>query len=164
MKRQISIIVVLLILFLTKKTYSQLPVVPLADQQTLLKSNNTILEKNKKLVYDFWREVLEARHMDLVDKNLAETYIQHNPNVPTGRQGFIGIFSKTAVPQPISETIKAPVVSIVAEGNLVVINFARELANPADSSKKYTTTWFDMFRIENNKIAEHWDCAELWKH
>lgn len=25
--------------------------------------------------------------------------------------------------------------------------------------KKYTTTWFDMFRIEEGKIAEHWDSA-----
>jgi len=26
-------------------------------------------------------------------------------------------------------------------------------------TKKYTTTWFDMFRIEGGKIAEHWDAA-----
>ena len=30
---------------------------------------------------------------------------------------------------------------------------------PADPSKKYTTTWFDLFRIVYGKIAEHWDPA-----
>jgi len=31
--------------------------------------------------------------------------------------------------------------------------------DPKGPAKKYTTTWFDMFRIENGKIAEHWDPA-----
>jgi predicted SnoaL-like aldol condensation-catalyzing enzyme len=35
----------------------------------------------------------------------------------------------------------------------------RETADPKDTTRKATTTWFDMFRIENGKIAEHWDCA-----
>jgi len=35
----------------------------------------------------------------------------------------------------------------------------RELPDPKDASKKYTTTGFDMFRIEDGKIAEHWDAA-----
>jgi len=54
------------------------------------------------------------------------------------------------------------VVSIVpvAEGNLVIISFVREYREPADATKKYTTTWFDMFRIESGKIAEHWDGAQ----
>jgi predicted SnoaL-like aldol condensation-catalyzing enzyme len=33
------------------------------------------------------------------------------------------------------------------------------MADAKDPAKKSTTTWFDMFRIENGKIAEHWDCA-----
>ena len=37
-------------------------------------------------------------------------------------------------------------------------------AKKVDSTKKYTTTWFDMFRIENGKIAEHWDTAEKMKN
>ena len=27
----------------------------------------------------------------------------------------------------------------------------------------YYMTWFDMFRIENGKIAEHWDSSPLWE-
>jgi predicted SnoaL-like aldol condensation-catalyzing enzyme len=41
----------------------------------------------------------------------------------------------------------------------VVLNFVQEVPDPRDPSKKYTTTWFDMLRIENGKLAEHWDSA-----
>lgn len=64
----------------------------------------------------------------------------------------------------IVDTIKAPVVAIIAEGDLVVISFAAKLPEPTDSTKTYTTTWFDMFRIENGKLAEHWDGAPKTKN
>ena len=38
---------------------AQLPVQPAADQQALLASPDAKLAANKKLVYDFWREVFE---------------------------------------------------------------------------------------------------------
>ena len=38
------------------------------DQESLLQSHDKKLAQNKKLVYDFWREVLEARHMELAEK------------------------------------------------------------------------------------------------
>ncbi|MFN3849633.1 MAG: ester cyclase [Spirosomataceae bacterium] len=150
-------------LLISNCVFSQVPVTARANQQELLKSTNTKLANNKKLVYDFWREVFEGGHLELTDKYLTENYIQHNPNVPTGRKAFVDFFSKFAKPQPIQKTIKAPIVSIVAEGNLVILTFVRELPDPNDTSKKYTTTWFDMFRIENHKIAEHWDNAEKMK-
>ena len=146
--------------FWTNTTFCQLPVTPVADQRTLLQSDDPKLAENKKLLYDFWREVFEAGHLELADKYMAETYIQHNPNVPSGRKAFVDFFSKFKKPQPVADTIKAPVVAIVAEGNMVMISFVREVPDPKDSTKKYTTTWFDMFRIENGKLAEHWDGAE----
>jgi predicted SnoaL-like aldol condensation-catalyzing enzyme len=160
MKNLFYLMAVVSILLFANQSFAQLPVKPIADQNLLLKSKDPKLAKNKKLVFDFWREVFEGGHLDLADKYMAENYIQHNPNVPTGRKAFVDFFSKFAKSQPISPTIKAPVVAIIAEGNLVMISFVRELPDPKDSTKKYTTTWFDMFRIENGKIAEHWDGAE----
>jgi predicted SnoaL-like aldol condensation-catalyzing enzyme len=154
----ITLSVVITVLF-TNNLFAQLPVVPLASQKTLLQSSDPKLAANKKLVYDCWREVLEGGHLEFADKYLAENYMQHNPNAATGRKGFVDFFSKFAKPQPIVDTIKAPVVAIVAEGDMVVISFASKLPDPADSTKTYTTTWFDMFRIEKGKLAEHWDGA-----
>jgi len=138
---------------------AQVPVTANADQAGMLASADPKLAANKKLVYDFWREVFEGGHMERVDTYMAESYIQHNPMVPTGRAAFVDFFSKRAKPQPIEPRIKAPVVAMLAEGDLVTLSFVREYPDPADASKKYTTTWFDMFRIENGKIAEHWDSA-----
>lgn len=142
------------------KSLAQEAVKPLTDQKSMLKSHDPKLAQNKKLLYDFWREVFEAGHLELLDKYMAENYIQHNPNVATGRKAFVDFFSKfMKEPKPIADTIKAPVVTIIAEGDLVMISFSRELPDPKDNTKKYTTTWFDMFRIENGKLAEHWDGA-----
>ena len=137
---------------------AQLPVRANPNQEQMLGSVDAKLAANKRLIYDFWREVFEGGHMELADKYMAETYIQHNPNVPTGRAAFVEFFSRFARPRPIESHIKAPLVAIVAEGDLVILSFARPGTDPKDSAQGYTTTWFDMFRIdEQGKIAEHWD-------
>ncbi|MBT9500927.1 MAG: nuclear transport factor 2 family protein [Burkholderiaceae bacterium] len=140
-------------------TQAQVPVQANPDHAAMLASPDARLAANKRLVYDFWREVFEGGHMELVDKYLAEGYIQHNPTVPTGRAGFVGVFSQFAKPKPIQDRVRAPLVAITAEGDLVVLSFARTGTDPKDPQKKYSTTWFDMFRIEGGKIAEHWDPA-----
>jgi predicted SnoaL-like aldol condensation-catalyzing enzyme len=138
---------------------AQVAVTPAADPAALLASPDPRLAANKRLVTDFWREVIDAGHLERAEHYLAEDYIQHNPNVPTGRAGFVAFFSKFSKPRPVAPAIKAPLVSIVAEGDRVVLSFVEIHADPKDPSRKYTTTWFDMFRIEDGRIAEHWDSA-----
>jgi predicted SnoaL-like aldol condensation-catalyzing enzyme len=79
--------------------------------------------------------------------------------VASGRQPFIEFLTKFVKPQPIKDRVTAPLVAILAEGDLVLMVFARELKDPKDESKTYTSTWFDMWRIEDGKMAEHWDAA-----
>lgn len=129
------------------------------DHQPLLASADPKLAANKRLVYDFWREVFEAGHLDRAEHYLAESYIQHNPTVPGGRAGFVSFMEKFSKKKPVEAKLKGPLVSIVAEGDMVVLSFVKQQPDPADPASKYTTTWFDMFRIENGKIAEHWDPA-----
>jgi len=163
MRHTTSFLAFILLLSIITSVQAQLPVKPLAAQVELLKSDNPKYAANKKLVYDMWREFLEAGHMEVAEKYFAETYMQHNPNAPTGRKALVEFFSKWAKPQTVSDTIKSKVVAIVAEEDLVVISFVSERTDPNDPEKKYTTTWFDMFRIENGKIAEHWDSSEKMK-
>ena len=159
MKKHLRILVSSLAVVILANVHAQVAVVPSADQEQLLASPDARLAANKRLVYDFWREVFEAGHMELAAKYMAEGYIQHNPNVPTGRAAFIDFFSKNITPGAIQPRVMAPLVAILADGDLVVLAFAREAPDPKDPAKKYTTTWFDMFRIEGGKIAEHWDPA-----
>ena len=79
--------------------------------------------------------------------------------MPTGRQGFIDFFSKFRKPVPIVDSIKGPLIDIVAENNMVVLVFKRQLPDPKDPSKKYMTASFEMLRVEGKLIAEHWDSA-----
>ena len=158
--RQLFLIASLCCAFSIAPAQAEVPVQADSDHEKLLASADPQLVANKRLVYDFWREVFEAGQIARAEKYMAESYIQHNPTVPTGRAGFVAFFSKFSKPKPVAAKVKAPLVNIVAEGNYVVLSFVRELPEPADSSKKYTTTWFDMFRLENGKIAEHWDGAE----
>jgi predicted SnoaL-like aldol condensation-catalyzing enzyme len=139
--------------------FAALPVVPAKDQSGLLHSSDKTLAAHKKLCYDFYRIVLRGRRLDEAEKYMREDYMQHNPNAETGIKGFKDYFSKLpGGPQPIPETL-ADLVSIQAEGDMVTLSFVREYDEPGQPGKKYTSTWFDMFRIQDGKIAEHWDNA-----
>jgi len=140
---------------LLSPAFAQEPVTVEGDQQVLLRSNDPQLAANKRLVFDFWREVFQARNMELAPKYMAEGYIQHNPNVATGRQPFMDFFGRFET-RPVKEDIDN-LVAIIAEGDLVVLAFLRKLPDPEHPGRTYTTTWFDMIRIEDGKIAEHWD-------
>src|SRR6476469_4756937 len=109
---------------------------------------------NKRLVYDFWREVFEGRHMALAEKYMAEGYIQHNPNVATGRAAFVDFFSKLSPPKTIEAQVKAPLVAIVAEGDMVVLSFLREAPDPKDPTKKNTPPCLAMSATKAGKTAE----------
>lgn len=148
-----------MLLALSLPAAAQVAVAPATDHAALLASADPKLARNKRLVYDFWREVFEAGHLELAEKYMTESYIQHNPNVPTGRAAFVEFFSRFMKPQAIQAKVGAPLVAIVAEGDLVVLSFVRPAADPKSPDQTPTTTWFDMFRIENGKIAEHWDPA-----
>ena len=142
-------------LLLETHALAQLPVEVHPRPQELLTSTDAQLAANKKLVFDFWREVLQAHHVDRAPQYLAASYIQHNPNVATGRAAFMEFFGQFP-PEPIKDTID-DLVRIVAEDDVVVLAFRRELPDLAREGQTYTTTWFDMFRIADGKIVEHWD-------
>jgi predicted SnoaL-like aldol condensation-catalyzing enzyme len=121
--------------------------------------SNTAQEgQNLKMVLGFWREVLVAGHVELASKYMAEGYIQHNPNVPTGRAGFVKYFGGRPA-RPIPATLPNPPIKTFAQGDYVVLVWEHEAPDPADSSKTYKYNTFDVFRVTNGKIEEHWDSA-----
>lgn len=137
---------------------AQTPVTGVPDPETFLKSPDKKLQANKTLIYNLFREILEARHMELADKYLAEDFIQHNPNAADGLPALKKFFEGRPA-QPISPKLRRPITAIIAEGDMVMVLYPRELPDPKDKSKKYTTTGFDAYRIRNGKVVEHWDAA-----
>ncbi len=128
------------------------------DQADLLKASTPKLAANKKLAYDFFRIILRGRRLDQADQYMTEDYIQHNPNADTGMAGFKAYFSALGGEQPIPDKLDG-LVAIQAEGDYVTLSFSREYQDPLIPGATYTTTWFDMFRIVDGKIVEHWDTA-----
>lgn len=155
--RQVT--VALALLSITTASYAAEPVVALSPeaQKALLASKDPQLAANKKLVWDMWRTFLQGGDIDSADRFLAPEYHQHNPNAETGLAGVKAYFrAQGRKAEPPKDYIDR-LVSIVAERDLVTLALVRE--GKDKEGKPYTTTWFDMFRVANGKIVEHWDTA-----
>ena len=158
-----SLYVGVLLLGLFATAHAQEPPTANPDQLSMLKSADPILARNKKLVFDFWRIVYEVGHMDQAPRYMNETYIQHNPNVKSGRAAFVELFTKQRPPRPVEPLIKVPVISILAERDIVMVSYARKVRDRLNPDHIYFMTWFDVFRIDDKGlIAEHWDPSEMW--
>lgn len=140
---------------------AQEAVVAAPDAEALFTSTDPKLHANKQVVYRIIRELLEANHWDKADELLSERYLQHNPNVASGRAPVIAFFTQVLKKQktPLPAKIAAPVVFVTAESDLVTVGFVRTEKDPKDPAKTYTTTWYDTWRIVDGKVDEHWDSA-----
>ena len=119
-------------------------------------------KKNLDMVLTWWREVIDGRHMELGPKYQAEDYIQHNPNVNTGRAGFVEYFTRGGIQpkNPIPDKLANPPVVRGAKGDFVWLIHESEQKNPRDASKTYHSNSFEVLRIQNGKVQEHWDSAQ----
>jgi predicted SnoaL-like aldol condensation-catalyzing enzyme len=138
--------------------FAQVPPTAAPDQMALLKSDNPKEAANKKLVFDMWRAVIQGGHVEMAEQYFTPGYIQHNPNVATGRDAMVKYMKESRPVKPIEPKITFPVIAIIAEGDFVTIATVSKEDDPTKKKgEKYLGTHFDMFRIENGKIAEHWD-------
>ena len=164
MKTRLVLPIALAILFVCLPAPAQEPVTGVTGAQAdaLFTSKDPVLNTNKQAAYHIMKDLLECNHWDLADKWLTERYIQHNPNVKSGRDPVVKFFESFRKPSPITEHLeKTKIVAVVAEGDKVIVVTPREFADPRDSSKKYTTSWFDMWRFVDGKADEHWDGATI---
>src|SRR5215471_9867869 len=139
-----------------------LSVTGFAQNKTPLPTNANMTaqeKKNLQLVLDWWREVLQARHVELVDKYADSNLIQHNPNFGNGTAVLKQLFGQRGAVNPIPPTLTTLPEIQLSQGNIVLLVWGHDAPDPADPSKMYHYTSFDGFRIENNKIVEHWDSA-----
>jgi predicted SnoaL-like aldol condensation-catalyzing enzyme len=136
---------------------AQVPPSAAPDQMALLQSKDPKLAANKKLVFDMWRAIIQGAHTELAPRYFTPDYIQHNPNVATGRDAMVQYMKSTRPVRPIDPTITFPVVAIMAEGDKVLVASVTYSPDPTAPGTKYAGTHFDLFRIEHGKIAEHWD-------
>ncbi|MEO0602621.1 MAG: nuclear transport factor 2 family protein [Myxococcota bacterium] len=103
----------------------------------------------KELVVESFASLFTDFDVDAAAEFLAEDYIQHNPFVPTGAAPVLEV-----LPALQESGLTATTHRVIAEGDLVVLH------TTYDNAKFFgapTLVGFDMFRVEDGKLAEHWD-------
>lgn len=126
-------------------------------QRAMLASSDHQLAANKRLVWDMWREFIQGGDIAAADRYLAPEYHQHNPNAESGLDGVKAFFRASGIERTEPKDHIERLVTITAERDLVTLALVLEATD--QNGEVYTTTWFDMFRIADGKIVEHWDSA-----
>jgi predicted SnoaL-like aldol condensation-catalyzing enzyme len=133
------------------------PAAPNPSGHTMIDGPTTVqdLDKtraNKQLVRSFVDDILVNGRMDkLAGYFDGDKYFQHNPQIGDGLSG-LGAALEAMAKQGI--TIKYDRIHhVLGEGNFV-------LAVSEGSFAGNPTSFYDLFRVEDGRIAEHWDTIE----
>ncbi|WP_454880925.1 nuclear transport factor 2 family protein [Sphingobacterium detergens] len=109
-------------------------------------------ELNKTLVKRYVKDILIDRQIELVsDYFKGDELIQHNPDMGDGVQEFLSTLEQwesEGKPQVYSKMHK-----VLGEGNFVLVL-------SEGFFKGEHVAYYDLYRVENDKIVEHWDVIE----
>lgn len=110
------------------------------------------LEANKEHAVAFYKMAYLGQPEQAISLYVGQEYIQHNPAVEDGKQGFIRYFKEMSQDYP-NKQIKF--LRVIAEGDLVALHTHQTW--PGED--EYVT--MDFFRFDQNgKIIEHWDAIQ----
>ena len=110
------------------------------------------LEENKKNAIAFYKMAYEGNPEKAIKLYIGSEYIQHNPEVADGTNGFINYFERM---QKEYADKSIEFVRCIAEGDLVALHTHQTWPE----NNEYVT--MDFFRFdEKGKICEHWDSIQ----
>lgn len=110
-----------------------------------------LTEANRALVLGFVDDVLVNGRVDTLPNYIGETYAQHNPQIADGIEGltdFMGYLADSGISFGYTK-----VHNVVAEGNFVFVQSEGKIAGKVNA-------FFDLFRVEDGRIVEHWDVVQ----
>jgi predicted SnoaL-like aldol condensation-catalyzing enzyme len=123
-------------------------------------------DANKQVIGTFADAVFVKKDLSVIDRYMRLDYIQHNPLVKQGINGFKEFFSTWFASVPDWQyTLK----KIIAEGDEVWVygtyagTLKRDWLGIIASGQKYAFEAVDIFRIQDGKLAEHWDVMDIYK-
>lgn len=128
-------------------------------------ANNTpassTVEQNKQLVIRFYNALAQGDIETLKALGRAD-YRQHNPAYGDSLQGLLdAIRGRPARPAGSPPVPPLQFVRVIAEGDYVML-LRRMGVNGAEPTPEAERANVDIFRVENGKVAEHWDYQETF--
>lgn len=109
-------------------------------------------EDNRELVKNFLYDVMQGKRPEkTADYFNGDIYIQHNTGIADGLSGLGAALS--ALAEQGIQMIYTTTHQVLAQGNFV-------LAVSEGTFGGAPTSYYDLWRVENGKIAEHWDVVE----
>ncbi len=110
------------------------------------------LKQNKANAIAFYRMAYEGHPRKAIEDYIGKEYIQHNPEVEDGTEGFINYFERMQVEYPEKSIEFA---RCIAEDALVALHTHQIWPG----NDQYVTMAFFRFD-EHGKICEHWDAIQ----
>jgi predicted SnoaL-like aldol condensation-catalyzing enzyme len=109
----------------------------------------TQTEHNKKMVMDFYEQVVNQRNFEAASNYLGPYYIQHNPDAADGVEGLKTFIHTMREKFPNGH---CKILRVFADGDYVIlhVHVVREPGTLGSVN-------MDIFRLENGKVVEHWD-------
>ena len=109
-------------------------------------------EENRELVKNFLYDVMQGKRPEkTADYFDGDLYIQHNTGIADGLSGLGAALA--ALAEQGVQMIYDKTHQVLAQGNFV-------LAVSEGTFGGAPTSYYDLWRVENGKIAEHWDVME----
>ena len=121
--------------------------------QTQIVEDYELTQANKALVTKAYQELFGNADLTALDRYWADEYIQHNPSMTDGRDAVKTFLESLGILTWPTQQVKFE--RVIAEGDLVMV----QTAQPASGTSPGTVI-ADIFRVENGKIAEHWDVIQ----
>ena len=109
-------------------------------------------EVNRNLILDIYKHVLGPLDSSRVDDYMATDYIQHSPMAKTGAAGLKTFLDWARANTPHAEH---HVKRVFVDGDFIIAQ-VHVIIHPGDQGNVV----IDIFRIENGRVAEHWDAVQ----
>ena len=133
-------------------TTAGIPSVPPAPPARL-KGTGKLSAEEKKNVQIAIIKLRDTLQDGRLEKVMDPEYVEHDPNIPQGRAGFMGQVGMTQSP----ERKQNPVSLTLVSGPYVLVMWNFSAKDPTVPGSNYDYNQFDMVRIEKGRIKEHWN-------
>ncbi len=124
---------------------------------SVITSEKERLERNKRTVRAFYDLAFnQSKPREAIERYAGATYIQHNPEVADGKQGFIDYFE--AMGKRYGANKRVEFIRWVAEDDLVTVHCRHTFR---EWHGDVLWAGMDIFRLDaQGKIVEHWDVLQ----